>query len=91
MHFDHIQYCTVLNRTVQYCTVLYWTVLYRTVLDHTVTSLANTHLLIKLYAWSFRQKVCWVVGGIVIIASSSRSRSDFKKDLEVEIFQDLEI
>ena len=33
----------------------------------------------------------WVVGGIAIIASSSRSRSDFKKDLEVEIFQDLEI
>ena len=30
-------------------------------------------------------------GGIAIIASSSRSRSDFKKDLEVDIFQDLEI
>ena len=30
-------------------------------------------------------------GGIAIIASSSRSRSDFEKDLEVEIFRDLEI
>ena len=34
-----------------------------------------------------------VVGGgdIAIIASSSRSRSDFEKDHEVEIFRDLEI
>ena len=33
----------------------------------------------------------WVVGGIAIIASSSRSRSDFERDLEVEIEIDLEI
>ena len=31
------------------------------------------------------------MGGIAIIASSSRSRSDFEKDLEVEIFRYLEI
>ena len=42
------------------------------------------------------KKVSWVVvvvvvGGIAIIASSSRSRSDFEKDLEIEIFRDLEI
>ena len=30
-------------------------------------------------------------GDIAIIASSSRSRSDFEKDHEVEIFRDLEI
>ena len=33
----------------------------------------------------------YLVGDIAIIASSSRSRSDFEKDLEVEIFRDLEI
>ena len=36
--------------------VPYSTVLYCTVLYHTVTSLTDTHLLIKLNAWSFRQK-----------------------------------
>ena len=66
-------YSTVLYRTVQYCTIMYCTVLYHTVLyctgldwpilNHTVTFLADTQLLIKLNAWSFRQKVCWVVGG----------------------------
>ena len=67
--------------TLSYCTVPYCTVLY-----HIVTSLADTHLLIKLYAWSFRQKVSWGGGGdIAIIALSSRSRSDFERDLEVEI------
>ena len=30
-------------------------------------------------------------GGIAIIATSSRSRSDFEKDHEDEIFRDLEI
>ena len=82
-------YCTLVCHAVLYCTVLYHTVLYctvlyRTVLYCTVTSLSDTHLLIKLYAWSFRQKVCWV-GGIAIIALSSRSRSDFERDLEIEI------
>ena len=61
-------------RTVQYSTVLY----------HTVTSLADTHLLIKLNAWSFRQKFSGG-GGIAIIASSSRSRSDFEIELYIEI------
>ena len=40
----------------------YSTVPYSTILYHMVTSLADTHLLIKLSAWSFRQKVSWVGG-----------------------------
>ena len=89
--YTSVPYCTVLYHTVLYSTVPYCTVQYCTILYSTVTSLSDTHLLIKLYAWSFRQKVLWWVGGIAIIASSSRSRSDFKRDLEVEIEIDLEI
>ena len=46
-----------------------------TVLYHTVTSLADTHLLIKLFMLGPLDKsfmVVVVVGGIAIIASSSR-------------------
>ena len=82
-----IPYSTVQYSTVPYSTVLYCSVPYCIILYHTVTSLADTHLLIKLNAWSFRQKVSWwVVGGdIAIIASSSRSRSDFEIELYIEI------
>ena len=86
-----LQYSTVLYHTVPYCAVLYRTVSYCIILYHvyhTVTSLADTHLLIKLNAWSFRQKFAggwWVGGDIAIIASSSRSRSDFEIELYIEI------
>ena len=98
--YSDILYCTLVSifsegslefkmKNLRMPTVLYCTILYSTVLYHTVSPLADTHLLIKLYAWSFRQKVlCWVGGFVVdiaIIASSSRSRSDFERDLEVEV------
>ena len=61
-------------------------VLYGTVLYHTVTSLDDTHLLIKPNAWSIRQKFSGGGGGgIAIIASSSRSRQDFEIELNIEI------
>ena len=61
-------YCTVLYSMVLYHTVLYCTILY------TVTSLADTHLLIKQFMLGPLDKKFsgWVVGGIAIIASSSR-------------------
>ena len=40
------------------------------------------------------KKVCWwvvVVGGIAIIATSSRSRSDFEIDFEIETNLEIEI
>ena len=60
--------------SVLYCTVLYHSVLYCTILC-TVTSLADTHLLIKLFMLGPLDKKFyggWVVGDIAIIASSSR-------------------
>ena len=57
-----------------YCTVLYHSVLYCTILC-TVTSLADTHLLIKLFMLGPLDKKFYGVGGgggIAIIASSSR-------------------
>ena len=83
-------YHTVLYRTVPYCTVLYHTVPYCTVLYCTVTycsvSCWYTPLNQAIYAWSFRQKFSgWWVGDIAIIASSSRSRSDFEIELYIEI------
>ena len=51
--------------------------MYYTALYHLVTSLVDTHLLIKLFMLGpldkkFYGGVWWVVGGIAIIASSSR-------------------
>ena len=65
---------TVLYSNVPFCTVLYHCVLYCTIL-YTVTSLADTHLLIKLFMLGPLDKsfmVVVVVGDIAIIASSSR-------------------
>ena len=47
-----------------------------------------------IYAWSFRQKVSWVVvvggGGIAIIATSSRVQVEtLRVDLELKLTSDL--
>ena len=64
-----------------YCTALY----------HTVPSLADTHLLIKLFMLGPLDKSLVVGGGIAIIATSSRSRSDFEIDFEIETNLEIEI
>ena len=74
--YEFLRMTTVLYHTVPYCTVLYSTILYctvqyRNVLHYTVTSLADTHLLIKLFMLGHLDKSL-VVGGIAILASSSR-------------------
>ena len=82
-----------------HCTVLCFLFLYRTVLyhikDHNVTSLADTHLLIKLFMLgpldkSFMGGGGWVVGGIAIIATSSRVQVEtLRVDLEFNLTIDL--
>ena len=63
---------TVLYSNVPFCTVLYHSVLYCTILC-TVTSLADTHLLIKLFMLGPLDKKFYGGGGdIAIIATSSR-------------------
>ena len=67
---------------------------YGTVLYHTVPSLADTHLLIKLFMLGPLDKSLMVVvvgGDIAIIATSSRSRSDFEIDFEIETNLEIEI
>ena len=60
--------------TVLYCTIVSCTVLYH-IKYYNVTSLTDTHLLIKLFMLGPLDKSLLVVvggGGIAIIASSSR-------------------
>ena len=91
-HYCSLMYCTIL-----YCTKLYYTVLYCTVLYCTVPysyfsfwyTPLNQALCLVIQTKSFLVVV--VVGDIAIIALSSRSSSDFERDLEVEILIDFEI
>ena len=82
-----------LDCTILYCNILYHAVLYCTLLYHTFTFLDDTHLLIKLFMLGPLDKSLMVVGGgdIAIIATSSRSRSDFEIDFEIETNLEIEI